>query len=239
MLIFGIVIDKELQKHESEYSTFRPLRVLICTWNADSVRPDALTSTYSSSDETSLNSAANLSFLHDVLNSVDAPDIIVFGLQEVINLESRKMTAKNVFMNSSAITSSKSKKNKQKAHHEDTYDADEAESSLSGLRGLSDKVTGAYMRWYTALLVAVRLSMPADNPYTVVYTESLIGLFTCVFVRNAERGNVKEGRIATLKRGMGGRYGNKVCFFPGFFPVQWEAHWGMCSGGYHNKIGDR
>ncbi|KAA1477496.1 DNase I-like protein [Dentipellis sp. KUC8613] len=48
-----------------------------------------------------------------------------------------------------------------------------------------------------------------NTPYTVIHTESLVGLFTCIFVKNAERVSLRHVALATIKRGMGGRYGNK------------------------------
>lgn len=173
--------DKELVKHEQAFSTFRTLKVLVVSWNCDSARPDSLDG-----------DPANLSFLNDVLQSVDRPDIISFGLQEVIDLESRKVAAKNVFVGGT------SKKRDEGA-----------------LAGLSDKVTRAYKRWYEHLVMAVRMAMPPDCPYSVLHTDSLVGLFTCVFVKHSERSLVKDNVITSVKRGMGGRYGNKVSGFAG------------------------
>jgi hypothetical protein len=72
------------------------------------------------------------------------------------------------------------------------------------------KVTSAYRKWYEYLLLSVRLAMPTQVPYTAIHTESLVGLFTCVFVKNTERMSVKDNVITSMKRGMGGRYENKV-----------------------------
>ncbi|KAL0948931.1 hypothetical protein HGRIS_009039 [Hohenbuehelia grisea] len=167
-------IDDELAKHEKEFSQFRDLRLLVVSWNVDAAKPDALTG-----------SPANISFLQAALSSVDSPDVIVFGFQEVIDLESRKMTAKNVLLG--------------KKRPEDG--------------GLSDRVTGAYKRWYDRLVSVVRASMPPEAPYAVVHTESLVGLFTCIFVKNSERPAMRDMAITTIKRGVGGRYGNKVHFY--------------------------
>ncbi|KAF8959542.1 Endonuclease/exonuclease/phosphatase [Flammula alnicola] len=165
-------IDKELVKSETSFSSFHDLTVLVVSWNCDSARPDALTG-----------EPENFNFLNDVLHSVGhPPDVIVFGLQEVIDLESRKMVAKNVLLGG-------------KKKPEDG--------------GLSDKVTGAYKRWYDRLVIAVKTAMPRDLAYCVVHTESLVGLFTCIFVKTTERGSFDDVSITTIKRGMGGRYGNK------------------------------
>ncbi|KAI0829199.1 DNase I-like protein [Trametes gibbosa] len=164
-------IEQELLKHETEFSAFRDMTVLIVSWNVDSAKPDQLTGT-----------AETVNFLTDVLQSVDSPDVIVFGMQELIDLESRKMAAKTVLLGG------KSK-------------------STDG--ALSQKVSTAYRKWHDRLVTAVRCAMPIDSPYTVTHTENLVGLFTCIFVKNAERIRLKHTALTTVKRGMGGRYGNK------------------------------
>lgn len=79
---FAFFSDKQLTARQSSFCTFRPVNVLICTWNIDSAKPTDLNG-----------SAANAHFLEDVLRSVDSPDIIVFGFQEVIPLTDKKYTA--------------------------------------------------------------------------------------------------------------------------------------------------
>lgn len=168
----GLATEEELLKREKFFSNFRELTLLLVSWNCDAARPDSLTG-----------DPANVDFLTDVLHSVDSPDIVSFGFQEVIDLESRRMAAKNVLL-----------------------------GSKKGQEGvLSDKVTGAYKRWYDRLTSVMRQAMPPDVLYTVVHTESLVGLFTCVFVKHTERMSLRDIAITTVKRGMGGRYGNKVC----------------------------
>ncbi|OJT02321.1 hypothetical protein TRAPUB_7161 [Trametes pubescens] len=164
-------IEQELLKRETEFSTFRDMTVLIVSWNIDSAKPDQLTGT-----------PENVNFLTDVLQSVDRPDVIAFGMQELIDLESRKMAAKTVLLGG------KSK-------------------STDGT--ISQKVTTSYKKWYDRLVLAVRCAMPADSPYTVVHAENLVGLFSCVLVKNTEKIRLKNVALTTVKRGMGGRYGNK------------------------------
>lgn len=179
--------DNELIKRESSFSTYRSLNVLIVSWNVDAAKPDALNQPGSS--------PANISFLSDVLSTVDSPDIIAFGFQELIDLESRKMAAKSVFLGGGLGKSS------------DDHNKGGDDSPIS------DKVSSSYKRWHERLVLAVRLAMPPDAPYTVIHTESLVGLFSCIFVKNAERVSLREVATATVKRGMGGRYGNKVSLF--------------------------
>lgn len=172
---YGIVCDADLavQQREQEFSSFRELKTLIVSWNLDSAKPDALTG-----------APENISFLEDSLRSVDSPDIIVFGFQELIDLESRKMAAKTVLLGGKSKTPDGT---------------------------ISQKVTTSYKKWYDRLVLAVRLAMPPTTPYTVIHTENLVGLFSIIFVKNTERNSLKNVSITTIKRGMGGRYGNKVC----------------------------
>ena len=81
----------------------------------------------------------------------------------------------------------------------------------AGSNNISEKVTRAYKQWHDRLVLAVRLAMPADDPYVVLHTESLVGLFTCVFVRREERSSMTSAYVSTIKRGLKGLYGNKVC----------------------------
>ena len=150
---------------------FRKLTLLLITWNVDAARPDALAE-----------GVVNTGFLQEALRTVDSPDIIAFGLQEVIDLESRRMTAKNVLLGA-----------KKKDDN-----------------GLSEKVSTGYKKWHDRFLYAVRLAMPANTQYSVTHTDSLVGLFSCVLMKNSERGTLKDVVVSNVKRGMGGRYGNKV-----------------------------
>jgi hypothetical protein len=75
--------ENEMQKRETEYCSFRDINVVLCTWNVGASRPSDL-------------GRGNLpehNFLENVLKSMDNPDIIVFGFQELIDLENKKLTA--------------------------------------------------------------------------------------------------------------------------------------------------
>ena len=164
--------DKELVKSEASFSSFRDLSVLVFSYNCGSVGPEALTG-----------DPQNNNLLEDALHSVDSPpDIIVFGLQEVIDLESRKMMAYNVLLGASG---------KKKTDD-----------------GALEAVTGAYKKWKDHLALAVRTAMPKDVTYCLTHDESLIGLFSCIFVKNKEK--LDDVSVTTIKRGLKGWYGNKV-----------------------------
>lgn len=165
--------EQELLKREREFSTFRDTRVLVFSWNVDSARPDALAA-----------SSDSVGVLEDAVRGADAPDIVVFGFQEVVDLESRRMAAKTVVL--------------------------AGKKSRSADGKVSERVTGAYKRWFDKLTNVMRLTSPPDDGYTMVSTEHLVGLFTCVFVRTAEMGALTNAHIKLIKRGLHGRYGNKV-----------------------------
>ncbi|GAA5978401.1 hypothetical protein JCM10908_004340 [Rhodotorula pacifica] len=163
-------IDAELHLRQPDYCTFRPVRALCVTWNVDSNRPSDLHGTVD-----------NLEFLRNVLTSVESPDIISFGFQEMIDLEDKKLTAKSMLMG------------KKKA--------------LDGK--MSDSLSTAYRQWHDKLVQAVRMHLPADTPYTVVHVGDMIGLFSCIFVKSSEATRLRDVALVTVKTGMGGRYGNK------------------------------
>ena len=175
--------ENEMQKLERSFSSFRDVTALVMSWNCDASKPDSLHG-----------SLANANLFDDVLTSVDEPpDIIVFGFQEVVDLESRKMAAKNMLLGGAT----------KKKHHDEVVTGVACSST-----GLSEKVTGAYRRWYDLLVREVRAAIPKVS-YTVVYAESLVGLFSCIFIKTSERFALRDVAVATIKRGMGGRYGNK------------------------------
>ena len=67
---------------QPDFCTYREIKLLALTFNIDSAKPHDL----SGSD-------VNLSFIDNLLNSVDSPDIITVGFQEVIPLTDKKLTA--------------------------------------------------------------------------------------------------------------------------------------------------
>lgn len=77
-------------EREADFSTYRQIKVLTFSWNIDSSKPAELQS-----------DAANVNFLNEAISSsvdgaaagTEPPEIIVFGLQEVIDLEDKKLTA--------------------------------------------------------------------------------------------------------------------------------------------------
>jgi hypothetical protein len=75
-------LEAEMQRNDVEFCSFREIKALVCTWNAGASKPQDL-----------LIRDSDKVFLESVLNSIDSPDIIVFGFQELVDLEDKKITA--------------------------------------------------------------------------------------------------------------------------------------------------
>lgn len=73
-----------------------------------------------------------------------------------------------------------------------------------------------YVEWrdYLTREIEYSLSLPQGESYVLLHSASLVGLFTCVFVKSTLWKNVKDVRNAEVRRGMGGLAGNKVGFEP-------------------------
>ena len=63
----------------------------------------------------------------------------------------------------------------------------------------SDRVSSAYRQWLDKLTYSVRLASPGV-PYVAVRSESLVGLFTCVFVKSDLKDAVRDVQLCTVKR---------------------------------------
>ncbi|KAL1413382.1 hypothetical protein Q8F55_001144 [Vanrija albida] len=128
----------------------------------------------------------NAHFLDEVLHSVESPDIIVFGFQETIPLTDKKLTAKTFLFGSKG---------------KDTGGA------------TKEGVSGAYRAWADKLQSAVGQISTPDSPYVKVHSEQLVGLFSCIFVKASLKNSLRDVNITTVKRGVGGIYGNKGAIF--------------------------
>lgn len=73
-----IVVESRMQSRDVEFCTFREMRAVIMTWNAGASTPGSVrTST----------------FIQDAIHPEDPPGILVFGFQELVDLEDKKITA--------------------------------------------------------------------------------------------------------------------------------------------------
>ncbi|KAJ5664955.1 uncharacterized protein N7477_007403 [Penicillium maclennaniae] len=160
-------LDARMQDRDVEFCKFRELRTAVITWNAGASTPGSLRTS---------------DFIREAVQPENSPDIVVFGFQELVDLENKKITAKSL------LKSSKKKENGEKEH-----------------------MSRQYRVWADHLTRTLHECMPLEESYVLLHTANMVGLFTCVFVKHNERHNIKSINASEIKRGMGGLHGNKVC----------------------------
>ncbi|KAG0178978.1 hypothetical protein DFQ29_002743 [Apophysomyces sp. BC1021] len=153
--------DQQLQEHTREYCTYRDARIMICSWNIDANKPEKL---LGSDDEG----------VHEWLGGMDEPDIIVVGIQEIVDLESKKQTARSLF-----------------ASRKKTEAAQESDETL----------THRYRLWHDHLIRVIGDNY-GQNVYTVIKTDQLVGLFSCIFVKTSERDRIFHCESTQVKTGL-------------------------------------
>ncbi|KAI8627695.1 Endonuclease/exonuclease/phosphatase [Xylariaceae sp. FL1651] len=161
-------LENEMKSMDVQYCAFEELKVQAMTWNAGASTPNSLR--YAEDDAM---------FIQNLLRSSDCPDILVFGFQELVDLEDKTATAKRLF---------KSKK-------KDATD--------------QERMSHQYRDWRDFLVRSLDDYMPADHLYHLLHTATLVGLFTCIFVKSTLRDRIRNLSSADVKRGMGGLHGNK------------------------------
>ncbi|KAJ5919581.1 hypothetical protein N7454_009416 [Penicillium verhagenii] len=93
-------LDARMEIKDVEYCTFRELKTIVLTWNAGAATPGSVRTS---------------DFIKDALRPEDPPDIVVFGFQELVDLENKKITAKSLLLGS------KKKENGEKEHMSRQY----------------------------------------------------------------------------------------------------------------------
>ncbi|KFH43681.1 Phosphatidylinositol 4,5-bisphosphate 5-phosphatase A-like protein [Hapsidospora chrysogenum ATCC 11550] len=161
-------IEDEMKSKDTDYCDFDELRTMVVTWNAGASTPHSLR--YSGNDG---------EFFPELLKSSDAPDILVFGFQELVDLEDKTATAKRFL------------KGKKKEGPD------------------QEKMSHQYRDWKDFLMKTLDDYMPTDDLYHLLHTAPMVGLFTCVFVKASLRDRIRHLSGAEVKRGMGGLHGNK------------------------------
>ncbi|UKZ72738.1 hypothetical protein TrVFT333_000372 [Trichoderma virens FT-333] len=161
-------LEDEMKSKDTTYCDFDEIKTLIFTWNAGASTPHSLR--YSDGDAT---------FFQDLLQSSGSPDILVFGFQELVDLEDKKATAKRLL------------KSKKKEGTD------------------QERMSHQYRDWRDFLLKTLDDYMPADDLYHLLHTAPMVGLFTCIFVKSSLRDRITHLSGAEVKRGMGGLHGNK------------------------------
>lgn len=89
-----MVTENQMHIEQQDFCDLTKIKALVMTWNAGASTPYHLQ-----------HSAGDENFFRDLIQSSDCPDILVFGFQELVDLEDKKTTAsksslqtlKNVF----------------------------------------------------------------------------------------------------------------------------------------------
>ncbi|KAK5993937.1 putative inositol polyphosphate 5-phosphatase C9G1.10c [Cladobotryum mycophilum] len=165
-------LEDEMKSKDTAYCDFDEISALIFSWNAGASTPHSLR--YSDGDAT---------FFQDLVQSSGSPDILVFGFQELVDLEDKTATAKRLL------------KSKKKEGTD------------------QERMSHQYRDWRDFLLKTLDDYMPRDDLYHLLHTAPMVGLFTCIFVKSSLRARITDLSGAEVKRGMGGLHGNKgaVC----------------------------
>ena len=157
-------LENAMQQCDTDYCSFREIGTAVVTWNVGASRPFDLRS----------------DFIADAIHSEDPPELLVFGFQEIVDLEDRAVTAKS-------ILGFGKRKDTNRAEH----------------------VSRVYREWRDYLGKCIDRYTSTRYTYSELHTSSLIGLFQCIFVRQEERKNICKLSGADVKCGMKGHYGNK------------------------------
>ncbi|KAK8229080.1 Endonuclease/exonuclease/phosphatase [Phyllosticta capitalensis] len=161
-------IESDMQEHDVDFCEFREIKATVMTWNAGASKPTSLKINQQDGN-----------FFRQLLTPEDPSDIYVFGFQELVDLEDKKVTAKSFF---------KSAKKK---------DASEQEH-----------MSRQYRAWRDHLTRCIDDYLPGEQ-YTLLHTANLVGLFTCIYVKESERLRIRDINAAEIKLGMHGLHGNK------------------------------
>lgn len=161
-------IETQMHSQETDFCDLKTIKTLVMTWNAGASTPYHLQ-----------HSEQDARFFRDLLQSSGSPDILVFGFQELVDLEDKKTTAKSFF------------KSKKKDPSEEQH------------------MSRQYRDWRDFLTRCLDDYMPRNELYQLLHTSSLVGLFTCIFVKASLRERIRSTCGVEVKRGMGGLHGNK------------------------------
>jgi len=74
-----------------------------------------------------------------------------------------------------------------------------------------EQTTYQYRVWQEKLVSALRVATTSqDDQYVLLHSATLVGLFTCIFIRQSEKHKVRKLSATEVKTGLGGLHGNKV-----------------------------
>ncbi|CEP10155.1 hypothetical protein [Parasitella parasitica] len=153
-------LEEQMAAHVSDYCDFGELKTMVCSWNMDAVKPEALTE-------------ADVDKIHEWLHGMNDPDIIMVGIQEIVDLNSKTLTAKSLLSLNRKI--------------ETIEDADEL-------------LTHRYMLWHDYLVTVVDANF-GKNSYKILKTDQMVGLFSCIFVKTGLESRIRQCDSNVVKTG--------------------------------------
>lgn len=71
-----------MQNHDTEYCDFREIKAVVMTWNAGASTPGNLRA-----------DGRDVKLFREVIQTEACPDLLVFGFQELVDLDDKKLTA--------------------------------------------------------------------------------------------------------------------------------------------------
>ncbi|KAI9254592.1 Endonuclease/exonuclease/phosphatase [Phascolomyces articulosus] len=168
--------DQHMKELEETYCDYRKTRIQISTWNIDALSPDTIT-------------GQDKALVEEWLTSMRDADIIVVGLQEIVDLESKRQTARSLFL----------PRKKQ-----DKFDwSAPAITSISNWSNMDAESIAAaaaipqYSAWRNHIT-----SVLQERHYTLLKTEHLVGLFSLVFIKHDQQMRAKDCRSTVVKTGL-------------------------------------
>jgi hypothetical protein len=174
-----------MQSQETDFCGLSNIKALVMTWNAGAATPYHLA-----------HAEQDKNFFPKLLSSSDSPDILVFGFQELVDLEDKKTTASKHSVSLSLFNADYFLVSFFKSKKKDPSE--------------QEHMSHQYRDWRDFLTRSLDDYMPRDELYHLLHTASLVGLFTCIFVKSSLRDRIRNISAAEVKRGMGGHHGNKV-----------------------------
>ncbi|KAL0083797.1 Endonuclease/exonuclease/phosphatase [Phycomyces blakesleeanus] len=108
------------------------------------------------------------------LSSQNKPDIIAIGMQEMVDLSSKTNTAR-ILLNSYKKT--------------------------EPLQDTNELLSHRYKLWYEYLSQVIE-KIYGVRSYSVIKTEHLVGLFSCIFVKSTEEDRVRQCEATVIKTGL-------------------------------------
>lgn len=179
-------LESRMQERDNEFCSFQEVSAAVLTWNAGATKPS-----YLRNDKTDNN------FFRDYLSSHSPPDIFVFGFQELVDLEDKKVTASESLRHDT-------RKERTDLKLESFFKSKKKDPTEQ------EHMSHQYRAWRDHISRCIEDFMSADQSYTLLHTASMVGLFSCIFVKTSLRNRIKQVHASEVKRGMGGLHGNKV-----------------------------